>query len=380
MKYFPLVWAGLWRKKARTILTLLSIAVAFILFGVLQGVNAGFGAAAAKAHLDRLVSGNMGFGPLPIATLQQIEAISGVTRVSYIGHPLFGSYQQATNRLFGYPVDLERYLDVYPEIQLSQQHRQALLETPAGAVIGAQLAEKFGLKIGDRLPVTATILRTDNTTDWTLDIVGIFTLPDQRGMENGFLFNYAYYDEMRVKDKGTVAQYQARISDPAQAAAISGTIDDMSENSAFQTRTMSERENAESQLASLGDISYIVNAMVAAAFFTLLFLTGNTMMQSVRERVGEFAVLKTLGFSNVAVTGIVVAEAVVLCAVGAAVGLAIAAVLYPVVSANLPGVGYLAGSVVIAGVIAAIIVALVSSLPPALRVNRLQIIDALSGR
>ena len=380
MKYFPLVWAGLWRKKARTILTLLSIAVAFILFGVLQGINAGFGRTIAEAHLDRLIAYNLSNGPLPIAALQQIEALPGVTRVAYAGQPVFGTYQNPNNFVFALPVDLKRFLDVYPEILLPAPQRDALLSTPTGAVVGIQLAEKYGWKIGDRVPVASRIPRKDGSMNWTFDVVGIFSEPQQHRLEKGLMFNYAYYDEVRAGNNGTVGQYQVSLKDPSKAAATIAAIDGMFENSAYQTTTMTERESAESQLASIGDIGYLVNAIVVAAFFTLLFLTGNTMMQSVRERIGEFAVLKTLGFSNGTVTGIVVGEAVMMCSVGATIGLVIAAILYPAVSANMNGVGYLSGSVVAAGAVTAVIVAIVSSAPPAWRVNRLQIIDALSGR
>lgn len=380
MKYLPLIWAGLWRKKVRTILTLLSIAVAFILFGVLQGVNAGFGSAAESAHLNRLSSTNMGYGPLPIAALPQIEAVPGVTGVSFFGSPLVGTYQRPGNTVFGFPVDLERFLGVYPEIQLARDQRAAFLATRTGVVIGVDLAKKYGLKVGDRLPITTQILRKDGTTDWVLDIVGIFSEPDQHFLEGGFFINYAYFDEVRATDSGTVVQFQSSIQDPSDATAVGASIDKLFENSSYQTRTLTEREEAESRISSLGDINYITNAMVAAAFFALLFLTGNTITQSVRERTGEFAVLKTVGFSNNAVAVIVVTEAMILCTVGAAIGLGIAALLYPAVAQTLPGIRHLAGWVVAAGAVVALIVALISSLPQALRVNRLQIVDALAGR
>ena len=343
----------------RTILTLLSIAVAFILFGVLQGINAGFGRTIAEAHLDRLIAYNLGMGPLPLAALQQIEALPGVSRVAYAGQPLFGTYQEPTNFVFSLPVDANRFLDIYPEILLPAAQREALLSTRTGAVVGIQLVEKYGWKIGDCVPLTTRTARKDGSMDWTFDIVGIFSEPQQHRLKRGLIFNYDYYDEVRAQNNGMVGQYQISIKDPTEAAAIVAAVDGLFENSAYQTTTMTERESAESQLA---------------------FLTGNTMMQSVRERIGEFAVLKTLGFSNRAVTGIVVAEGLLMCAFGAALGLAVAAVLYPAVSANMMGVGYLSGTVVAAGAVAAVIVAIVSSLPPALRVNRLQIIDALSGR
>jgi putative ABC transport system permease protein len=381
MKYFPLIWAGLWRKRTRTVLTLLSIVVAFLLFGILQGVNAAFSRGVAGANIDRLyVQSRISFTEsLPFAHLQQIEAVPGVERVAYASW--FGTYfQDPKNFVFSFPVDGERYFAVFSELKLPPDQLDAMTHTRTGAVIGRELAKKYGWKIGDKVPLHSQIwVQKGGTSDWTFDIVGIYDVPDDPTRAIQFLFNHAYFDEARTFGKGTVGWFIPKLIDPARAVEVQGAIDHLFANSSYETKTLTEKENAQSFMKQIGDINFIVDGIVGAVLFTLLFLTGNMMMQSVRERIPEFAVLKTLGFSNGGVLTLVLAESLLLCLFAAAIGLAGAAALFPMAK-DVVGVVKLPAIVIFAGLGIAVLLALLSGLPPAIRAGRLNIVDALAGR
>lgn len=381
MKYFPLIWAGLWRKRTRTVFTVLSIVTAFLLFGLLQGVNAAFSRGVAGANVDRLyVQSRISFTePLPFADLPQIEAVPGVAGVAYASW--FGSYyQDPKNFVFSFPGDMERYFAAYSELKLPPDQLDALIHTRTGAVIGRQLAIKYGWKIGDKVPLHSQIwVQKGGTSDWTFDIVGIYDNPGDPSRATMFLFNHSYFDEARTFGKGMIGWYIVRLADPSQAVAVAGAIDHLFANSTYETKTVTEKENAQSFLKQIGDINFIVDAIVGAVLFTLLFLTGNMMMQSVRERIPEFAVLKTLGFSDTGVLALVLAESLLLCVAAAAIGLAGATAIFPMLK-DVIGVVSLPTVVIVIGLVIAVLLALASGLPPAWRAKRLNIVDALAGR
>ena len=382
MKYFPLIWAGLWRKKTRTIFTLISILVAFLLFGLLQGVNAAFTRGVEGANLNRLyVQSKISFTEnLPYADLPQIEAVPGVTKVAHASW--FGPYyQDPKNFIFTFPVEPERYFAVYPELKLPKDQLQAFVQTRSGAVISQGAAKKYGWKIGDRVPLHSTIWtrKADGTSDWSFDIVGIYDTSESKGFNADFLFNYSYFDEARAFNRGTIGWYIVQIDDPAHSAAIVASIDKLFANSTDETRTQNEKENAQSFLKQQGDINLIVTLIIGAVFFTLLFLTGNTMMQSVTERIPEFAVLKTLGYSGSGVTALILSESVLLCLIAALFGLAGAWLIFPLMQGVI-GVATLPPAVLAIGIAVALLLALATGLPPAWRLQRLRLVDALAGR
>jgi putative ABC transport system permease protein len=383
MKYLPLVWAGLWRKPVRSILTLLSIVVAFVLFGALHGVT---------AAIDSLISGMSDtrlriqskvslIEPLPMAYLARIESVKGVEGVGY--YAWFGGYyQDPKNQISVGAVDVDRLHAMFPELNLKDEYAAAMRATRNGALIGRDLADTRGWKIGDKLPMKSSIyLRKDGAPEWDLEIVGIYDFGDGKVPTNELWFNYAYFDEARTFGNGTVMMYFAKIANPASSGAISEAIDQQFANSTFETQTLNERDWLRGRIAQIGDMQFFVNAIVAAVLFTLLFLTGNTMMQSVRERIPELAVLKTYGFSNAAIMSLVFGEALLLCVVAAGIGVAIAAGLSPMIYRQI-GAGGMSFplSVVGSGIAIAAVVAIVSSLPPARRVQTLNVVDALAGR
>jgi putative ABC transport system permease protein len=378
MKYFPLVWASLWRKRPRTLFTLASIMVAFLLFGLLQGINAAFNRVVEQAHVNRLLASDISFLPLPLAYLPRIERLRGVTNVAYATQ-FVAYYQDPRNAVAPIAVDPALWFAVYSDWKLPRDQLEAFTHTRTGAVLGPELARRYGWRIGDKVPLHSTVVKQDGTADWTVDVVGILEDPDNPGESNTLLMQYGYFDESRLLDKGTVLQYEATIADPKKAAEIAGAIDGTFANSGNQTRTQSEREFAQSMLTRVGDITFFVDAIVGAVFFTLLFLTGNTMMQSLRESIPELAVLKTIGFSDRALVALVLAQSGLVCGLGAALGLGAAAAIFPLAHSFIGG-ARLSWLVVSAGAGAAVIVALISGLPPAWRAKRLEIVEALVAR
>ena len=386
MRYLPLLWAGLFRKKTRTVLTLLSIVVAFALFGLLQAVQVAFESGADAADAKRLLTTARYsiIEPLPMSYLRRIEQVPGVVGVA--SADWFGAkYQNESNAFPVFAVDPARYLDMYPEFTIERAQREAFARTRTGAVAGKRLADRFGWKVGQKLPISSEIhAKTDGSMNWEFDLVGILDADDPavRGNTDMVLINVAYFDEGRQIGRGKTGWYIVRVTDSTQARAISATIDTLFTNSPDETKTQPEKEFALGFAKQIGDIGALVTRILIAVFFTILILTGNTMAQSIRERIPELAILKTLGFSDGKVTALVIAEAVLLLILGGGIGMGAAVAAMPALNGSTGGrfpplfVG--PETWLLAAAIAAF-VALCIGLPPALRANRLKIVDALSG-
>jgi len=385
MKYFPLVWAALMRRKPRTILTMLSIVVAFLLYGLLQGVVAAFTAGIDIAGADRLITvGKYSFTTLnPIAYANQIRAVPGVKAVA--SQSWFGGYYQEEKNFFAqFPTEAEHYFGIYPEIQLPEDQKERFLQTRTGAIVLKKLADTYGWKIGDKVPIKSGIYsKKDGSDVWEFDLVGIFDCKDgaTRAQHEYLMFHQEYFDEAKAFAQGMVGWFVIRTGDPAKNAEIALAIDRQFANSPFPTKTDSEKAFNQSFVKQFGNLQMMLGGIMSAVIFTLLMLTGNTMMQSVRERIPELAVLKTLGYSDRTVLALVLVEALMLCGIAAAIGLALAALAAPVIGMNAPmpgmsGMKVSADAVVVGGLMAAGL-ALAVGLPPALRAMRLQIVDAL---
>ena len=381
MKFFPLIWASLWRKKARTIFTLLSITIAFLLFGLLQGINTWMSSFGAGSNANRLyvVSRISELQPLPSAYLRQILAVPGVRQSTYIAG-FTGFYQEKSNALVAFATDVKTFFDLYPEWQIAPEQLAAMSRTRAGAIVAAPIMRKFGWKIGDRIPLRTSVMKRDGSADWDFEIVGTYDVPSAPVEASRVLINYAYFDEARLRERGTAWAFVVAVQDPVRSAQICAAVDALFVNSAYETVTQDEKAYVQGQLRQLGDVSLMANAIVAAVLFTLLFLTGNTMMQSVRERTPELAILKTVGFSDRSVTVLVLFESILLCVLAASLGLSAAAAVFPVTAALGFGGSSLPLKVVAAGLAIAVVLALASGLPPAWRAQRLLIVDALAGR
>jgi putative ABC transport system permease protein len=380
-----LLLSALLRKKTRTALTLLSVAAAFTLFGMLDAVRVAFNAPQSVAGIDRLIVASRFsiIQPLPYADLVRIRQVPGVRKVAYANW-FGGVYQDPKNFFANIAVSAQSYLDIYPDIVLPEAQRQAFLGTRTAAVVGESLAKRFGWKIGDKIPLKATIFpRKNGDNVWTFDLVGIYhaAQPELRSMEQQMLFRYDYFDEGRQFGQGTVGWYIVKVDDPADADRVAHAIDHLFANSADETKTQSEREFQLSFAKQIGDIGLIVTAIMAAVFFTLLLLTGNTMAQAIRERIPELAVLKTVGFSNRAVLVLVLCESVALLLLGGVAGLLLARLGLPLISAASSGqldlVMPLQSWVLGMGLM--LLIGIIVGLPPALRAMRLRIVDALAG-
>ena len=386
MKYLPLVWATLWRKKTRTIFTLLSVVLAFLLFGVLETVDRAFShPGVGIAGADKLITTNK-FSitlQLPFADVQQIRAVPGVAEVTWITW-FGGYYQESKNFVFVVPIDTATYFNLHKdEFNVDGAAMQAFRATRTGALANAALMRKFGWKVGDKVPLHSTIWTQKNgSLDWTFDIVGSFVAKDatqQDQQASSLLFHYEMFDEGRTFGKGNVGWFEERVGDPQQSAAIGSRIDSLFANSSDETKTQPAKDFTMAFIKQFGDVGFVLRAILGAVFFTLLFLTGNTMMQSVRERVPELAVLKTLGFSDSTVLRLVIGEALLLCLAAAVAGLALSYAALPIVKRGLQGVE-LSPLALLPGLGVAVILAVVVGLPPALRAMRLNIVDALAEK
>ncbi|HET6553683.1 MAG TPA: FtsX-like permease family protein [Dyella sp.] len=388
MKYLHLIWAALFRRKARTILTLVSIIAAFLLFGMLDAVRTSFNQAGQSANgAQRLQTGSkLSFiQTLPQSLEAQIQQVPGVKMVTYANW-FGGAYQDPHNQVFSFAVE-PNYIDLYPEIEVSAAERKAFDDTRTGVLVGEKLAKRFNWKVGDKIPMQSTIFpNRQGSKNWTFDVVGILHSKDKKAggfYDQMLLLHWKYFDETTPFNRGTVGWYVTRVTDVNQADRVAKAIDAISANSDHETRTQTEQAATANWMKQLADIGLIVGSIMGAVFFTLLLLSGNTMMQAVRERTSELAVLKTIGFSNRSVLGIVLAESVLLLLLGGVIGLGLAALIVPAVSAgsggmlNLPSVG--ANSWIL-GLVLMIAIGLLVGALPAIRAMRLNIVDALAGR
>ncbi len=387
MKYLHLIWAALFRRKTRTILTLVSIVTAFLLFGMLDAVRTSFDQAGQSANgAQRLQTGSrLSFiQTLPQGLNSQIAQVPGVKSVAYANW-FGGAYQDPHNQIFSFAVS-DNYLDQYPEVEVSAQTRKAFESTQTGLIVGEKLAQRFGWKVGDKIPLQSTIFPLrDGSKNWSFDIVGTMKAKDNSAAwyDQLVLMHWKYFDEGTPYNRGTVGWYVTRVNDVNQADRVAKAIDAISANSDHETRTQTEQAATASWMKQLADIGLIVGSIMGAVFFTLLLLSGNTMMQAVRERTSELAVLKTIGFSSPSVLAMVLAESILLLLIGGVIGLGLASVLIPVVAKgsggmlNLPGV---TGGSWMLGLGFMVLIGLLVGALPALRAMRLNIVDALAGR
>ena len=381
MKYLYLVWSNLKRKKLRSILTMLSILVAFTLFSYLGAIRQSFSQGIEVAGLDRLIVRHKVsiIQMLPAAYEARMERVDGV--VDAIHQSWFGGvYQKPSNFFPQMPVEPEEYLAMYPEILLSDAEREAWFRTRSGAIAGRQIAERFGWKVGDRIPIQATVwTRKGGESTWEFDLVGIYDGAEKGTDTTMFLFRYDFFEESRQFGQGQVGWYTVRIAEPERAAEVAAAIDAEFANSRYETKTEAEGAFLQGFADQIGDVGLILTSIVAAVFFTILLVAGNTMAYAVRERTNELAVLKALGFTDTGVLGLVLGEAMLLTAIGGGLGLLLGWVM---VSAGDPTNGFLPvffipGRDMVIGVILIGVTAFVAGILPALQAQRLRIADAL---
>lgn len=383
MKYFRLIWKNVWRKKIRTSLTILSVLVAFLLFALLSAIGYAFKGGENVADAERLIVINKIslINPIPMSYRNRILATEGVASVTHASW--FGGYYQEPQNQFGqFPVDPQSYIDMYPEFEMPAEQIEAFKRNRTGAIVGEEIATAFDWKVGDRIPIQATIwTKADGGRTWEFDIEGIFTTSDPRGSSALMLFQYDYFEEARAFGKGTVGWYILRVKPGANPVQVAKAIDLQFANSPSETKTSTEAAFAQSFAKQFGNIALIVTLVLGAVFFTLLLVSGNTMSQSVRERISELAVLKTLGFTDRTVLGIVLSESILIMLIGGLLGLGIGWVLVQGMAqqmgAFLPGL-FLSPAAILGGIAIMLGAGLAAGIFPAFKAMRLSIIDALA--
>ena len=384
MKFFHLIWSNLKRRKLRTLLTLLSIFVAFLLYGLLFTIKEAFTAGVTMAGADRLVVRHKVslIMTLPVTHGPRMERIPGVA--SAVAFTWFnGIYRNEPKNFFGsFPVEPEPFLAMFPEYSLAAEHKQAWLKTRMGAIVGRSLADRkeFQWKVGDRVQLASPIWPRKGGEPWEFEIVGILEAAKKNADTSGFYFRYDYFDEGRFAGEGLVGWYSVRVSDPDRAAEIAQAIDNEFANSPNETKAEPEGAFMQGFAQQVGDIGTIMIAILSAVFFTILLVAGNTMAQSVRERTEEFGVLKAMGFTNGLALGLVLFESCLISCLGGLTGLGLIWAFVTIQGSPVPSmlpVFYLPTKYVVIGVGLVVALGMVAGILPALQAMRLRIADAL---
>jgi putative ABC transport system permease protein len=381
VKFFPLIWSNLRRKKLRTSLTLLSIVVAFVLFGFLSAIKQALTGGVSLEGADRLIVRHKVsiIQLLPEsykARMLRIPGVAAATHLTWFG----GIYQDPKNFFMQCPVVPEEFLAMYPEALLPPDQNAAWLRTRTGAIVGRKTAERFHFKIGDKIPIQSSIWsKKDGSRLWEFDIVGIFDGKNKNTDTTPVYFRYDYFEEARPMGKGQVGWYSLRVNDPAQAAEVAKLVDREFENSSAETKTEPEGAFVQAWARQIGDIAYITASILGAVFFTILLVTGNTMSQAVRERTGEIGVLKALGFTNLHVLVMVLSESCLIAVLGGLIGLGLASAA---ISRGDPTGGMLPLFFfplrdLFFGVGISLALGLITGLFPALQAMRLRVADSL---
>lgn len=382
MKYLRLILSNLKRKKLRTTLTALSILVAFVLFGFLAAVRTAFNQGIDVAGVDRLVVRHKvsiiqflpeSYGP----KMEQIDGVDLAVNATWFG----GVYQKPSNFFAQMPVDPEPFLDMFPEYILEPEEKAAWLATKSGAIAGRVTADRFGWKVGDRIPIQATIWsKKDGSRAWEFDLVGIYEGAEKGTDTSNFFFRQDYFKEARAWGDGNVGWYYVRVKDPDRAAQVAQAIDAEFANSPAETKAEPEGAFVQGFANQVGNIARILMAILAAVFFTILLIAGNTMAQTVRERISELAVLKAVGFTDRGVLALVLGESCLLAGVGGLLGLALAWLLITVKGDPTGGafpVFYFPIPDLLIGILMVLLVGIAAGILPSIQARRLQIADAL---
>ena len=383
MKYIPLVWRNLMRRKIRTIFTILSILIAFVLFGGLMAIRAAFTMGVDVAGADRLMMIHKVsiIQLLPKSYGERIRATEGVTEVSHANW--FGAYyQDPSNFIQNMAVDPETWLRIYPEFEIPEDQKKVWLSDRTGAVIGSDLAQKWGWKIGDRIPLISPIYRKPDGTPWEFTIDGIYTSAKPGVDKTQFFFHWEYLNETFRNSgflNGQVGWYVFRVADPTTSDQLAKRVDAMFANSPAETKTATEKAFISDWAKQVGDIGAIMIAIASIVMFFILFVAGNAMAQSIRERTNELGVLKTIGFSDGRILALVLLESCVIAIVGGGIGLAIA---WLIIAQGDPTNGMLPifhfpTRDLIFGVVLVLMLGLGTGLLPAFQAGRLKIVDAL---
>ena len=382
MKYLALLWANLQRKRLRTTLTMASIVVAFLLFGILEAMRFALTGFAQIAGQDRLITINKVsiIQNLPASYENKVRTVAGVGVTC--SHNWFGGvYQEDRNQLGTIAVEKETFFDAYPELQVSDAEKKDWLADRTGALVGRDVAKRFGWKVGQVIPMRSNIFtREDGTRVWPMKISGIYSV--RNGDNSAVYFDYDYFNEGLASAFGrdSIGWLVLRIADPERSAEVARKIDALFANSTTETKTTTEQAFAQGFANQMGNIGAIISVVVTAVFFTMLLVTANAMAQSVRERTSELAVMKTLGFSGGTIMALILAESLLITVIGGGIGLALAGALTgsvpDAVKQYFPVIMIPPQSYVIA-VIMVVALGAISAALPCYQAGRLKIVDAL---
>ena len=379
MKFSRIVLANLFRKKIRLLLTIGSFAVALFLFAFLAVVRDAFGRGADVAGADRLVIINRTsiINPLPLSYRDKILRIPGVKVITH-NNWFGGIYQEEKNFFPQFVIDPENQRQVFPELIVPDDQWANFLKDRQGAIVGARTAERFHWKIGDHIPIKATIFAAGT---WEFNLVGIYHGKRPQDDETQFWFQWDYFEEkVAERYKGNVGWYVLRLDSPDDAVRVAKAIDSEFANSPYETKTETESQFAAGWVKQFGNIRFLIVSIGIVVFFTLLLVTGNTMAISVRERTGELAVFKAIGYSDRKVMMFVLLESLVIALIGGVSGLLLAVVAVPGISKALNGLVpslILQPSILVMGLLVALLVGLISGLLPGIGAMRLRIVNAL---
>ena len=379
-KHLPLLWANLGRKKLRTGLTLASIVVAFLLFGLMQTLRVALTGSPEMAGVDRLITIHKVaiINPIPLAYLSRVRALPGVkyaTSQAWFG----GIYQEDKNQLAALAVDVPSFFLVYNDYTLPPDQKKAFEQDRTAMIVGSAVAERFKWKIGDTVPIRSNIwTKKDGGNVWPMKIAGIYTATT--GDNQSIYFHQEYLDESRTIGKNTFHMIIERLEDRNRSAEIARNIDALFANSSTETKTATESAFIQGFANQMGNIGALITGVAAAVFFTMLLVTANTMGQSIRERLNEIGVMKTLGYSNFIVSSLVIGEALLVTTLGAAIGLGLAALtslgmakglaqFFPVL--GMPATTYAVGAVLV------VVLGGLAAAQPSMQAARLKIVDAL---
>lgn len=384
MTLIELVRKNLFRKRLRTILTIIAIFMAFAIYGVLATFQNAMTAGIDSAAADRLmVLNKISFTqPMPIAYVQRTRQVKGVTTVTHANW--FGGYFRDTKVFFtAFAVDPETYLALYPEYLLTPTERQTFISEKTALVAGRAVAEQFGWKVGDRIPLKSNIFSQKNGSDtWDFVIAGIAKGANERVDTNWVIFHYDYFKDTRSFGGDTIGWMILKTDSAKDNPRVIKEVDSMFANSPFETETQTEQAMARAFLEQAGDLGFIITSVVGAAFATILLIVGNTMMLTVRERTNEIGVMKTIGFTTNRIFGLILAESMLLAVIGGTLGV-IAAWLFSFVLAGplsqFGPVSFTMGTAITAFVLMALL-GFLTGVIPAYRAMRTDVVTALGRK
>jgi putative ABC transport system permease protein len=369
------VWAGLWRRPVRSILTAICITIAFVLLGLLQGVNAGFDRAIAAANRNFLVTGTRvrGGANMPISAMTEILNVPGVKDVAPRAYFIQDNNRSGDPTLAAIATRPELFFRMLPGVKVDKKNLDSMRRIRTGLLATPEMLELLKWKVGDTVTVRSLTLKTDGSPDWTFDILGTFSTPKPSYFG---VINYDYFDSSRAMERNTAEIFYVEIEDPTKAIATAAAIDRIFANSSHESRTRSQQQRAEARAQQMGDVRMFTNLILGAVLFMLAFLTGNTLRQSLQERLREFAVLKVLGYSRRRLLGLAFAEALLLYLPSAVLGLLVARLLSPLWKEDFGSI-FVSPGVVVLGLSCAAVLAFLGTALPAWNLTRIPIASAL---